>query len=347
MTENSASEEPPDPQGMLGIVRDQPAQWSSALQVALDSTTVTIAPPRAVVVAGMGGSGIAGDIARLAADLEGTCPVVPVKGYAAPAWLDARTPVIAVSHSGNTEETLSLVDDAARVGAPVHVVTSGGALAARAEQEGWSSTIVAGGMQPRASLPSLVTPVLVTLQRWGVIDGMDTAIAALPSQLAPIVQLDVDGGGPDRSLASALQGHVGVFVGGRGVGALVAMRAACQVAENAEEKAFHAELPEFDHNALVGFATQDPSGTFVVVAIRDADEHPRVAARFAPTLAGVEPGVASTQELTLPPGGWLSRLAAGVLHVDLASVHLALALRRDPTPVDILVSLKHTLASAT
>ncbi|MFT5222823.1 MAG: glucose/mannose-6-phosphate isomerase, partial [Glaciecola sp.] len=158
------------------------------------------------------------------------------------------------------------------------------------------------------------------------------------------VDEDRAGGGFGQELAVALQGRVGVFLGGRGVGALVAMRAACQVAENAEAKSFCGEIPEFDHNALVGFSTSEPDSDFLLVTIRDPREHPRVDARFAPTLAILRPGVAGVVEHTLPDGPWLSRLAAGILAVDLASVHLALRLERDPTPVDVLVALKTTLA---
>lgn len=334
-----------DPQDMLGVVRDSPGQWQQALETSRAAEVRSTPAARAVVVAGMGGSGIAGNVAALAADQAGTLPVVPVKGYAVPAWVGQDTPVIAVSHSGNTEETLAFVEAAASAGAIGHVVTSGGELGAWASDNGWSATVVPGGLQPRASLPSLVTPVLLALHRWGVLPSLEDDLARVPDALARAVEVDRAGAGVGRTLAAVLSDGTPVFLGGRGVGSLVALRAACQVAENAEEKAFHAELPEFDHNALVGFATPaDDRRPFVVTTIVDPDDHPRVAARVAPTVAAMRDGVRAVHELTLPEGPWLHRLAAGILDVDLASVHLALALGRDPTPVEVLVDLKRQLA---
>ncbi len=329
---------------MLGIVRDSPGQWARALDGALAAPAPAASTPRAVIVAGMGGSGIVADLARLAADLDGRAPVVPVKGYRLPRWAGPDTPVVAVSHSGNTEETLALVDAALAAGAPVHGVTSGGRLAGLADDGRITMTSVPGGMQPRASLPSLAAPALVALERWDVVDGMSAAIEALATDLAPLVAEDEAGAGPARELAKAVQGLVPVIVGGRGVGSLVAQRAATQIAENAEEPAFPAEIPEFDHNALVGFGTPRPGTPFVLVAVADPSDHPRVAARFEPTIERLQAGVAAVERLVLPDGGWLTRLAGGILQVDLLSVHLAIALDRDPTPVDVLVDLKAHLA---
>ncbi len=335
-----------DPEDMLGIVRRSPAQWRRALEVASADLAPTRPRPRAVIVAGMGGSGIAGDVARLAAETDGRAPIHQVKGYRLPAWAGQDTPLLAVSHSGNTEETLAVVAEALAAGVPVHAVTSGGALGALADEGRLSATRIDGGLQPRASLPSLVTPVLLTLEQWDVLDGAADAVSAATAATSVLAAADEDGSGPARGRARRLLGSVPVFVGGRGVGSLVAARGAAQVAENAEVPAFAGELPEFDHNAIVGFATANESAPFTLVSVRDPREHPRVEARFAPTLEGIDGGVRSVEELRLVEGEWLTRLACGVLEVDLLSVHLALELHRDPTPVDAITKLKQTLAGA-
>ncbi len=340
----TAGSDPVDRDDMLGIVRATPGQWRRGLEVGLAGLAPQRPRPRAVIVAGMGGSGIAGDVARLAAERFGRAPVWPVKGYRLPSWAGPDTPLVAVSHSGNTEETLAVVGGALAADVPVHAVTTGGRLGALADDGRVTVTRIEGGLQPRASLPSLVTPVLLTLQRWDVLDGVEAAVTAAATAAEHVVAADLDGSGAGLRLAEAVRGHVPVFLGGRGVGSVVAMRAAAQVAENAEEPAFAGELPEFDHNALVGFATKAPDSPFALVAVRDPREHDRVEARFAPTLEGIRDGVRQVEHLHLVDGDWLTRLACGILEVDLLSVHLAIALERDPTPVDPIVDLKKTLA---
>ncbi len=334
-----------DTQDMLGIVRRSPAQWTRSLEVATADLAPSRSRPPAVIVAGMGGSGIAGDVARLGAERFGRTPVHAVKGYRLPAWATPQTPLIAVSHSGNTEETLAVVAAALVAGVPVHAITTGGALGELAAEGRVTSTTIEGGLQPRASLPSLVAPVLLTLQQWDVLDDVEASVTAAAAAGAVLSEADEAGSSRAKELAAAVQGSVPVFLGGRGVGSLVAARAAAQVAENAEEPSFAGELPEFDHNALVGFATRHEDNPFTLIAIRDPREHARIAARFAPTLEGVQAGFRAVEHLHLVDGDWLTRLACGVLEVDLLSVHLALALDRDPTPVDAIVGLKQTLAS--
>lgn len=330
-----------DPQHMLDVVRSSSDLWAQGSHIASQIAPWDVGRPRAAVVAGMGGSGIAGDVAVLTAGARGNAPVVVVKGYELPAWVGPDTPVVVVSHSGNTEETVAVTAAALAAGSPIAAVTSGGALAGMVRAAGGPVVTVPGDYQPRASFPLLVAPTIGLLDSAGVLTGQRTALRAVAESLAGrMASLDAKA----VSDAERLRDRVPVFVGGVGVAALVAARGKCQINENAETPAFANELPEANHNEIVGWGG-GPDVPYTIVPIRDAEvtEHPRVAARFDITgdlladVADVVPG------LRLPDGDLFVRLAAGVAYVDLLSVHLALQAGVDPTPVERISQLKRRM----
>lgn len=345
-----------DPGGMLDVVERSPEQWERALAVARDAPPPPTGDARAVVVAGMGGSGISADVAAAVAERVGAVPVVGVKGYELPAFVGAETLVVGVSYSGTTEETLACLADAGERGAPRYVITTGGDAARIADDEGvpWVEVPVdAGteaGRQPRANLPNLTVPLLVTLERAGVLRGVSDDLAAVPEHLAGLStgwMRDVPAQhNAVRRAAAQLTGAVPVFYGARGLPAVVALRGKCQVNENAERPAFHHELPELDHNELVGWSPRwRDAADFTVVDVRSpADEHPRVHARAEITAELAAAGTAGRIVVPLDGPSPLARFAAGVLFVDLLSVHLALLDGVDPTPVRPIAQLKERLA---
>jgi glucose/mannose-6-phosphate isomerase len=331
-----------DPQGMLEVVRSSPDLWERGASIAA-SVPDWGGAPRAVIVAGMGGSGISGDVAVLVGSVEGSSPVVVVKGYDLPAWASAETPVIAVSHSGGTEETLAVARDAIARGCPLAAVTSGGALADLVADTGGPVVRIPGDHQPRASFPLLVPPTLALVARAGTMPAADDTLARVAETLRPVmIELD------DRAAADAqrLRDRVPVFVGGRGVAALVAARAKCQVNENAELPAFANEIPEANHNEIVGWGG-GPDAAYTIVTIRDAaeTEHARIAARFDISTDLLADVTDVGPAFRLPGGDLLTRLANGIAYVDLLSVHLALQRGVDPTPVTRIGDLKRRMES--
>lgn len=336
-----------DPAGSLAAVESSPEQWRHALALAAE-VTIPTGTPRAVLVAGMGGSGIAGDVGALAADVGGHRPVVPVKGYTLPHWAGRDDALIAVSYSGNTEETLSVVAEAHERDLPVvGAITSGGTLASGMPAD--RTVVVPPGRQPRASLAYLAVPVLAMLARLGAIDPLDEALAGVPGHLERQLQawsLDVPASdNPVKQAAGELADLVPVFLGGRGVGELVAARGKCQVNENANRPSFCNALPEANHNEVVGWEQlQETTARFGLVEIRTPDEHRQVAKRFAVTNELTSGAFGATVSFEAPGDHWLHRLAASVLWVDLLSVHLAFLAGVDPTPVRTIELLKQRIA---
>ena len=338
---------------MLATVEASPQQWAHALDIA---SRAAIAPlpvaPRIVLVAGMGGSGIAGDVAAVVSAQAGRAAVLPVKAATLPAFVGPDTPVIAVSHSGTTEETLACVDAAVAAGAPWAAVTTGGDLAQRAEETGAAVVALPPGGQPRANLPYLVTGVLGVLTGWGIVDGALADLRGVPEHLAGLVQQWSHAVATDANLAKqlavALDPFVPLFYGAHGWTAVAAMRAKCQVNENAKRPAFWNELPELDHNEVVGWRLFDDfAARLAVVEVRSrADEDAATARRFEATAELVRPHVGALTAVDVGGPTPLARFAATVLLLDLVSVHLALLRGEDPTPVEAIVALKSALSAS-
>ncbi|MGH8874216.1 MAG: SIS domain-containing protein, partial [Acidimicrobiia bacterium] len=253
-------------------------RWAASLD------RLDLAESAAMLVCGMGGSGISGDFAAEVAAVHGRRLSVH-KGYGLPGWTEQERPlVVAVSYSGNTEETLSAVEDAGKAGLAVVAVTSGGTLASLADQEGWPTVLVPGGLQPRAAAGYLIGSVVRVAEGSGLVEDprpdLEEAAWAVDELIGP------DCRGPARpladDLAAGLDGRVAVVYGSSGLTAPAAQRWKTQINENAKWPAWWSLLPELDHNEIVGWTTlSDLTRRRVgVVTLRDRHEHPRVAARF-------------------------------------------------------------------
>lgn len=331
---------------MLGAVERSPDQWRAALERADHAPVLTerAEDVRAVLVAGMGGSGIAGDVAATAADERCDVPVIPVKGPALPRYADRSTPLIAVSYSGGTAETLACLEDAVRRGLPACVVTSGGRAESIALDHGLGVARLPGGGQPRANLPHLAGAVLAILARSRLLPGILDELAGVPDHLdSHLSAWSHDRPERDNAvkrLAVRIGRSLPVFYGARGWMALAALRAKCQVNENAERPAFHNEVPELEHNEVVGWSHARARSDVTVVQLRDRQDPSPLDRHLDALRPVIDGGLSAVIDWDVHGPTPLARFAAAVLAVDLLSVYLAVLEGHDPTPVAAIDELK-------
>jgi len=324
---------------LIASLPDQ-LRWAAGLD------TPPIERASEALVIGMGGSGIAGGIAAVVA--EGCGGRVGVhKSYGVPGWArDARPLVVAVSHSGDTEETLEGMEAAAALGLAVAVVTTGGKAAGMAAERGWPAVVVPPGPQPRAAVGYLSGGVLRVLESAGVLDPQ---AAALRESAEVVERLLGVGDGPGvvlaEDLADALAGRVTVVYGGHGVGAVAANRWKTQINENGKAPAWWSVLPELDHNEVVGWSAAPELGRrhIGVVFLHDRDEHPKVAARSRATRRLMEDLTSIAGEVHAQGSGIPARIFSLVVVGDLVSVGIAERAGVDPMPVDAIDELKRSL----
>ncbi len=325
---------------MMQLVLDSPAQ----LRWGLDLPTVDVAPASDVVLLGMGGSGMAA-----AAGSLGSAPgsVVQVHAdYGLPPWAVPRgATVVAVSHSGNTDETVSGFGEAIAAGLPVVAVASGGRIAEMAAAAGAPHVAVPGGMQPRAALGYLSS---ATRRVLGALGAVDDAGAVIDEAADAVEKLLGGGDGAGYALgldiAEALLDRLPVVIGAAGPAALAGRRWMTQINENTKRTAFCGEIPELNHNALEAWATRGSDPVRVgVVALTDPAGEPRNERRLDLTMRRLGGAVASAGIVFAHGTSSFARFWSLAAVGDVVSVAMALQTDVDPVPVDILENFKLAL----
>lgn len=300
-----------------------------------------------VLLAGMGGSGIAGDYAGAVAGPHGTRVTVH-KGYGpVPLWAVRQRPlVIAASYSGNTEETLDFVLAAKESGLPIATITTGGKLGELSAQHSWPTIGLPVGIQPRAAVGYMVGAVIRLMEGAHAVDDQGLALV----ESAEMADRDTVEGGPRwgeaERLAEGLAGRIPIIYGGGPLSGVVAQRWKTQINENAKLPAWWSILPELDHNEIMGWEAMPEMTrkTLGIVVLKDRSDHDRIADRITHTLALTEEAVPWVGEVTAAGTSLLARLLSLTVVGDLVSWMLAVHAGVDPLPVATIEKLKGLLA---
>ena len=339
-----------DSLGFLDAVAGLPEQLTAAHEAAASVLAADALPAAGaiqnIVVMGMGGSGISGDV--LAAVCNGTLPVpvTVLKQYRTPAFVGPHTLAFAVSYSGGTEETLSMTAGALDAGARVIAVASGGPLAELVTSRGGQHVACPVGYMPRAALGALVAPLFVTLFRMGLLPnahallvGAQDQLARRRDQCAPGV---LAGANPAREIARKIGRTIPLIYGGGALGAVAAMRWKADINENAKAPAFWNTHPELDHNEICGFGQHGDvtRQILTLVELRHGFEHERLEPRFAGVREQIEECVNQVIEVRSEGEGRLAQLLDLMYLGDWVSCYLALENDVDPGPIPAIAILK-------
>jgi glucose/mannose-6-phosphate isomerase len=346
-----------DQHQMLGNVASAGEQVREALATCDAAGLAEVAAagrPRAVVVAGMGGSGIAGHVLQAAAGTGCPIPVERVRGWGLPAWVGDDDLVVAVSSSGRTAETASCLAEALDRKARIVVVAAEGSpLVQTAQAHDLPWVAVPDGRPPRANLWALSVPLLVTGHALGIVHAPSDELAAVADLLdgiaarcAPAVPADAN---PAKQLAAELTGTLPMIWGSTDLAGIAAYRMLCQLAENAKTASVNGVLPEALHNQVVVLdgpsAAAGAAQPLRLVLLRDSVESVRQerGARAAHELVAARGVAVST--ITAEGRHPLQRMASLVAVGDFASVYLGLLLGVDPTSIAPIDELKAALAA--
>jgi glucose/mannose-6-phosphate isomerase len=314
---------------MLDDVLAQPHQLGDALWRAQSAGIPRQDRTGGLVVCGMGGSAIGGDLAAAALGDRATRPITTVRGYALESWTSPDSLVLCASYSGNTEETLACFEAAGVAGAGRVVLTTGGKLAELARAEGVPVIGAPAGMQPRAAVIYMIVGVLECAALCGAAPGLHSEIDTAAELLSTITPED----------APVLGGAIPV-IHGAGPTAAVARRWKTQINENAKAAAFFSELPEANHNEICAW---ERSSGFSAVFLEDPDQHPRIKRRIDLTVAEVERAGAPALRVQARGETRLERVLSLVMLGDIASVRLAEQDGVDPSDIAAIVRLKDAL----
>ncbi len=295
-----------------------------------------------LIVCGMGGSAIGGVLARAAIGDVLNRPMQIFRDYEIPGWTNPNIAVLCSSYSGDTEETLAAFEAAEAVGADRVVATTGGRLAESARAAGVPVIGLPAGLQPRHAVGYGFTVACEMAALIGASPGVRTEIDSTAAHLAE---------GRDRlvsraaEIADQLKGSIPLIYGCDAT-VPVAYRWKCQINENAKQHAFDHQLPELDHNEIVGWTANGKADAFSAIFLLDSDQHPRQRQRAELTEKLVAPS--ATAAITIETEGEtrVERLLWTVMLGDLVSLFLAAHNGVDPGPIDMIDRLKDQLGDA-
>jgi glucose/mannose-6-phosphate isomerase len=337
-----------DPQKMLAHIDGLPAQLQSAWDLGMKLDLPQMSAVRQVVVAGLGGSAIGADLLAAYATPLARVPLFVHRDYDLPAWAAGpETLVVASSHSGNTEETLTSFTSALANHCQCLAVATGGELAQAAGRAGVPLWRFEHSGQPRAAVGFSFGLLLALLARLDLLRdpsaGLVTAVQAMKSQQTSLVAEIPAARNPAKRMAGQLVGrYTAVF--GSGLLAPVARRWKGQVDEIAKAWAQFEYLPEADHNTLAG--TQYPEAllpNLIALFLRCPSDHVRNRLRIDKTAKVFMLQGINTDFIDARGEGPLAHMWTTLHLGDYIAYYLAMAYGVDPTPVTALVTLKEEL----
>ena len=335
-----------DKGGMRDVIASFPDQLAHGMRRGSDFAADVSGAPRVFIV-GMGGSGIAGEVfAAWAAD-RSRVPIHPIHDYRLPSFARPGDLLIAVSYSGDTEETLAATAQGIKLGCRLVAVTSGGALAKLASDVHAPLVQVPAGLPPRGAFGHLfgMLPSLGAAWMQGDVRGeFERAVdhvRLLGQRLRPETPLTRNRA---KQLAKRVLGTTPIIYGAPPLDA-IAKRWQTQLNENAKMMAFSSTLPEADHNEIIGWATDVGARRFTAVILRDTDETPEMHRRLDAT-AALFGKRAKVEQVRAADDQLLGRMLGTLFLGDYLSLYLAVLRRVDPLPVEPIRELKQRLTRA-
>lgn len=323
---------------MIDDVLGIPDQLRDALW-RIESARLESVDAAGLMVCGMGGSAIGGDLAAAALGDRLTRPLVSIRGYELPSWTTPDWTVLCSSYSGGTEETLACFEAAQALGARRIVASTGGTLVDQAREAGVPVVGLPGIFQPRAAVAYMFAVAAEAAAICGIAPRIhteiDAAAAFLPDQVDAIQARAAE-------IAAQLDGSLPI-VYGADLTTPVARRWKTQVNENAKLPCFYSELPEADHNEICGWSPVAADAGLAAIFLEDSDQHPRERRRIELTAAAVSAGGATSVRVETAGETRVARLFWATMLGDLVSLELARQRGVDPLAIESIERLKEAM----
>lgn len=340
-----------DPTNLRQRLRDFPLQcrkaWAEAVAFDLPSNYMQA---NRVVVGGVGGSAIGGDLLADLASLEDTPLITVCRDYRIPSFVDENTLVLACSYSGETEETISCFSQAVNRGAKVVAVTSGGSLAAEAMKHGAPLFTVDYKGEPRSALPySFLVPTALLMKAGLISDkthDIEEAVSVLDSVVSQLAEEIPSKGNPAKEMAEDILDRL-IVIYGAGIFSGLARRWKTQFNENSKAWAFFELLPEAHHNSVVGYMMPPEVKTNAfAILLQPEFLHPRTRLRYQITGDLLDEQSIPHRTVRGQGDSALSQILTAAILGDYTSFYLALLEGVSPSPVPNIDYIKGRLADS-
>ena len=338
-----------DKENMFSSIWDFPENLSDALELGNNiKLNQEYGKINSIVIAGMGGSAIGGDVVSILEKENINIPLTVSRGYSIPNWVNRNTLVICSSYSGNTEETLSVLDEALTKNAIICGVTTGGKLADILKKNDKDIVIIPGGLQPRAALAFSFVPITKLLQKIGILDTkIDSWLPIVIRSLSDnreINSLDT-AQNPIFELADQIHNKIPILYSDNSSMSIAALRLKGQICENSKMLCYHNDLPELNHNEIVGW--ENNSNLFdhlFILWLNDSSDNKRVKLRQEITQTILNEKKVDQFVIQMTGNLFQDRFLNMINYGDWLSYWCAIAHKTDPSPVNNIARLKKELA---
>ncbi len=335
-----------DKSNMINFSVDSAKRYLDAAKLA-EKIKINYPKPDNIIVSGMGGSAIGGDLLKDWARNKTDVPIEINREYDLPAYAGKKTLVLITSYSGDTEESLGAFLDALKRKCMIFCVSSGGALLENAERLKVPYLRVPGGNPPRAALPYLFVPLIFVLEKMGLVSGVREEFAEAVSLLEKVSKDNSPEKPAENNFAKTLAlgiGKTSPVVYGFGFYRSVAERFKQQFNENTKIPAKWEVFSELNHNEIVGWESSgDVAKCFTAIIIRDKAEPTEVRSRIEITKEMLEKAGVKLFEVSAQGKSPLAKMLSTICVGDFTSIYLAILHGVDPTPVKTINYLKDTL----
>jgi len=300
-----------------------------------------------IVLVGMGGSAIGGELVKSYLTYQLKIPFQICRHYLLSGFVSQNSLVLVSSYSGNTEETLSAYALAKKRKSKIIAITSGGKLYQLAKKDKVPVLLVPGRLPPRSALGYSLGALLVLLSRLSLVKNqtglVKEASTFLAKQIKKYEKLAITSKNPAKELAKQLHGKIPIIYSGCDYFDAVAVRWKQQICENAKNLAFVNFFPEFNHNELVGWQSENLKPDFTVIFLKDKDDHKRIKARMEIVKEIIESQKIEVIEIESRGRSLLSRMLYLIQLGDWTSYYLSILKGVDPTPIKVIDYLKNQL----
>lgn len=324
-------------------------QFETPFSVLNEKSKISKSKVKNIVITGLGGSAIGGDLVRTSLSGECCVPILVNRNYTLPAFVDSSTLVVISSYSGNTEETLSAYQDAIERKAQVCCITSGGMVEALALKHKHYAVKIPAGAPPRTAIGYSLVPMLQTFAKFGFIADKEKEIAETARYLKEksLAYADFkDKKNLAVKLAQQCFKKLPIIYTSDDFTSAIGVRWKGQICENAKMLAYSNVFPELNHNELVGWNQyKDLLKKTTVIILHDKSDHPRTAFRMRITKSIVKKYASDIIDIESEGKSLLTRLFSLILLGDWVSYYLSILNGVDASPVAAIDFLKHSLSN--
>ncbi len=302
-----------------------------------------------IIVVGMGGSAIGGDINKMLLKNDLSIPLIVSRNYFIPKWANKHSLVVVSSYSGGTEETLSAFKDALSKECQIYGITTGGILSKELSSNDLDFILIPSGLQPRAALAYSFVPMLYLFLHLGLIkidlnNNLMNSIKLLKSVRDDYMLNDQKN--PTWVLSNKIFNTIPILYGETDNTSVIALRWSNQLSENSKMLAFCNEIPEFNHNEIVGWEN-NPNliEKLSIIWLSDESDQERISIRQKISEKILETIVKNQFEISLHGSSRFDRLLHLIHFGDWVSLWCAYLHGTDPSPVDKISRLKKELTN--